>query len=158
MGVEIERKFRVTGEGWRNPAEAVAYRQGYIPTQDGTTVRVRIAGDKGYVTIKRRVSDVTRAEFEFPIPRLEAAELLDTVCARPQIEKTRTRVAFGGFVWEVDEFLGDNRGLVIAEIELPSESVTFARPDWVGEEVTHDARYTNAQLAKNPWRAWGAGA
>ncbi len=158
MGIEIERTFQVVGDGWRNAAVAVAYRQGYIPTRDGTTVRVRIAGNHGYLTIKRRLSDVTRGEFEFPIPRLEAEELLDTVCARPQIEKLRTRVPFGGFIWEVDEFLGENRGLIVAEIELPSESTIFARPDWVGEEVTHDARYTNARLAQEPWRTWGAGA
>ena len=124
---EIERKFLVKGEGWRGLAPAVDYRQGYLQTA-GATVRVRMAGEKGFLTIKGPTQGIGRFQFEYAIPVADARELLDTLCARPQIQKRRHRVPVGKHVWEVDEFLGENEGLVVAEIELRDEGETFEKP------------------------------
>lgn len=153
MGREIERKFLVKGDRWRALAPAVEYRQGYLRTE-GATVRVRLAGEQGFLTIKGPTQGIGRAEFEYPIPAADARELLDTLCARPQIEKRRRRIPFGGHVWEVDEFLGENAGLVVAEVEVGDEAEAFEKPDWVGEEVSHDRRYANSALAERPYRTW----
>jgi len=152
MGVEIERKFLVTGEAWRS-AEAVYYCQGYLSRAKERTVRVRIAGDSAFLTIKGAAQGISRVEFEYSIPIADARQLL-TLCEQPLIEKTRRKIPFAGFVWEVDEFLGDNLGLVVAEIELPREDAEFVRPDWVGEEVTYDPRYFNANLGRHPFSRW----
>lgn len=152
MPLEIERKFLVSGHAWRS-ADAVLYRQGYLNRDKQRTVRVRIAGDRAFLTIKGVSSGATRVEFEYEIPVSEAAQLL-TLCDGPLIEKTRHRVTVGGHVWEVDEFHGDNDGLVVAEIELGSEDEAFARPAWVTVEVTEDARYYNSNLAVRPFRTW----
>ncbi len=152
MPLEIERKFLVSGHAWRS-ADAVLYRQGYLNRDKQRTVRVRIAGDRAYLTIKGVSSGATRVEFEYEIPVSEAAQLL-TLCDGPLIEKTRHRVTVGPHVWEVDEFHGDNDGLVVAEIELGSEDEAFARPEWVTVEVTEDARYYNSNLAVRPFRTW----
>ena len=152
MPLEIERKFLVSGHAWRS-ADAVLYRQGYLNRDKQRTVRVRIAGDRAFLTIKGVSSGATRVEFEYEIPVSEAAQLL-TLCDGPLIEKTRHRVTVGGHVWEVDEFHGDNDGLVVAEIELGSEDEAFARPEWVSVEVTEDARYYNSNLAVRPFRTW----
>ncbi|WP_342119484.1 CYTH domain-containing protein [Pseudoduganella sp. OTU4001] len=154
MGVEIERKFLVAGEGWRAQGEPVLLRQGYLSSHAERTVRVRIEGERAVLTIKSKNVGAARGEWEYEIPVAEAAELLDGLCERPLIEKYRRRIPFGGFVWEVDEFLGENAGLVVAEIELPAEDAVFDKPDWVGEEVTHDLRYLNSRLIKQPFTTW----
>jgi adenylate cyclase len=154
MGVEIERKFLVLGDAWRALGEPVLLRQGYLCTDPMRTVRVRIEGGQGVLTIKSKSVGATRGEWEYPIPLDEAAELLDRLCERPLVEKTRRRIGHAGFVWEVDEFLGENAGLVVAEIELPSEDSVFERPAWVGQEVTGDKRYYNSSLIRNPYSTW----
>ena len=154
MGVEIERKFLLTGEAWRTLGEPVLLRQGYLSSDPDRTVRVRIENGAGTMTIKGRSAGATRAEWEYPIPLADANELLDRLCQQPVIEKYRRRIAFGGNVWEVDEFLGANAGLVVAEIELASEDQAFDKPDWIGSEVTHDKRYFNSSLIRHPFSGW----
>ncbi len=154
MAHEIERKFLVRSDAYRAQGTAERYRQGYVRTGGPATVRVRIAGARGYLTLKGPTQGLTRAEFEYPIPLADAEALLDTLCERPQIEKLRWRVPAGRHTWEVDEFLGDNAGLVVAEIELGAEDEPFDRPAWLGEEVTSDPRYRNAALAQRPYRTW----
>jgi CYTH domain-containing protein len=155
MGVEIERKFLVVGETWRGLGERKLYRQGYIPTLNAqATLRLRIAGEQGYITIKGKKEGIARAEFEYEIPRVEAEQMLDTLCDRPLIEKYRYRIAFQGLVWEVDEFLGDNAGLIIAEVELVSAQQKLEFPEWIGAEVTEDLRYYNSNLVKYPYCQW----
>ena len=153
MGQEIERKFLVDGEGWRT-SQAMLYRQGYLNTAKERTVRIRLAGAKAFLTVKGVTQGATRDEFEYEIPVGDAEEMLDNLCERPLIEKRRYCVEHAGFTWEVDEFLGENEGLVVAEIELENESQSFKRPPWVGVEVTEDPRYFNANLVKNPYRNW----
>ncbi|WP_027866781.1 CYTH domain-containing protein [Massilia alkalitolerans] len=154
MGVEIERKFLLSGDGWRQLGEPVLLRQGYLCSDPERTVRVRIEGEKGALTIKSKGSGVRRGEWEYPIPLPEAQELLDTLCERPLVEKYRRRIEHAGFTWEVDEFLGENAGLVVAEIELPSEDTVFDRPDWIGQEVSGDKRYYNSSLIRFPYSQW----
>lgn len=155
MGREIERKFLVTGDGWRRSA-GVEFRQGYLSTVKERSVRVRLAGGRGTLTIKGASEGAARAEYEYEIPPGDAAELLDRLCERPLIEKRRTTLDHAGLTWEVDEFLGENEGLIVAEIELRSEDQEFDRPGWVGAEVTEDARYFNANLVRHPYREWRA--
>ena len=152
--LEIERKFLVRGNGWRTDGAGVAYRQGYLSTVPERTVRVRLARDKGYLTIKGIAVGATRAEYEYEIPAAEAGELLDNLCIHPLIEKTRYRVEHQGLTWEVDEFDGDNAGLVIAEVELDAEDQAIILPDWVGNEVTADRRYYNSNLIACPFTRW----
>lgn len=154
MSIEIERKFLVSGDGWKAQGKGVAMRQGYLSTHPDRTVRVRIEGDTATMTIKGRTQGFSRGEWEYAIPMADAESLLNDVCERPLIEKMRTRIAYEGRVWEVDEFFGDNQGLIVAEIELESETQAFARPDWLGEEVTGDARYFNSSLLKRPYSSW----
>ena len=154
MGVEIERKFLLSGDGWRQLGEPVLLRQGYLCSDPERTVRVRIEGEEGRLTIKSKGSGVRRGEWEYPIPLPEAQELLDTLCERPLVEKYRRRIEHAGFTWEVDEFLGENAGLVVAEIELPSEDTVFDRPDWIGQEVSGDKRYYNSSLIRFPYSQW----
>ncbi len=153
MGMEIERKFLVQSDAWRG-VEGTRYSQGYLSSAAERTVRVRTVKDKGYLTIKGVVSGASRQEFEYEIPLREANEMLNTLCERPLIEKYRYRIEYGGFIWEIDEFKGDNEGLLIAEIELPSEDQAFEKPNWVGEEVTEDPRYYNANLIQHPFTQW----
>jgi adenylate cyclase len=154
MSVEIERKFLVRGTDWKSLGRPVALRQGYLSAHPDRTVRVRIEGERATLTIKGRSQGATRGEWEYPIPLADAAALLDGLCERPLIEKTRTRVEHAGMVWEVDEFFGDNLGLVVAEIELDAEDQVFEKPDWIGEEVTQDARYFNSNLIRHPYTSW----
>jgi adenylate cyclase len=154
MANEIERKFLVRSDAYRALGTAEHLRQGYVRTAGPATVRVRVGGDRGFLTIKGPSRGATRSEFEYPIPLADAVALLDTLCERPQIEKLRYRVPAGAHTWEVDEFLGDNAGLVVAEIELSAEDEPFARPAWLGEEVTADPRYRNSALAERPYRTW----
>jgi adenylate cyclase len=154
MGVEIERKFLVLGDEWKEQGQGVRMRQGYICSDAGRVVRVRIEGERAMLTIKGKTEGISRSEWEYPIPVPDAQQLLESMCEKPLIEKTRRRIDFGGFVWEVDEFFGENTGLVVAEIELASESQEFTKPDWVGAEVSHDRRYANANLFKHPYCRW----
>lgn len=154
MGIEIERKFLVAGEGWRRMATTrTCFSQGYLSRDPARTVRVRIAGDAAFLTIKGATRGATRAEFEYGIPPADARQLL-AMSDGPVIEKIRHLCPHAGMTWEVDEFLGANAGLVVAEIELQSEDQAFDRPSWLGEEVTGDARYVNANLAVRPFTSW----
>ena len=154
MGVEIERKFLVQGDAWKALGEPVFFRQGYLSSQKERTVRVRIEGDRAVITIKGRSVGATRGEWEYPIPVQDAAELLDGLCEQPLIEKYRRKITNGAHVWEVDEFLGANAGLVVAEIELRAEDEAFDKPEWVADEVTDDARYYNSNLIRHPFSNW----
>lgn len=161
MGIEIERKFLVTSDDWRAAAHAVIpMAQGYIndtAAMDSgaqkASVRVRIQGDEAYLNIKSRELGHTRQEFEYPVPVSEARELL-ALCVGGLIDKRRYLVQHGGLLWEVDEFLGDNAGLVVAEVELESADQVFAKPDWAGAEVTDELRYYNLALASRPYTQW----
>lgn len=155
MGTEIERKFLVTGEGWRPGAQGQLYRQGFLSTEIGRTVRVRVAGAKGYLTIKGIRVGLRRAEFEYEIPLMDAEQMLADLCRKPLIEKTRYQVRHDGLLWEVDEFHGENAGLVLAEVELEDEAQPVALPAWVGDEVSKDHRYTNSYLSLHPFSTWG---
>ena len=154
MSVEIERKFLVKHDSWRDLAPGVLYRQGYISTQPGRTVRVRVAGDRAFITLKGATQGIARSEFEYPIPVEDANELLNGLCASPLIEKYRHKIDINGLVWEVDEFLGENQGLVIAEVELENADQTIELPDWIGEDVSHDSRYYNSNLVNHPFSGW----
>ncbi|MGL5082134.1 MAG: CYTH domain-containing protein [Microcoleaceae cyanobacterium] len=157
MATEIERKFLVKGDRWRSLTQGILYRQGYLPTQEQCTVRVRVVGQQAYLTIKGPTVGRSRAEFEYEIPVTDAEELLETLCVQPLIEKKRYKITNAGFIWEVDEFSGENQGLIIAEIELKAENQAFEKPDWIGEEVTHDSRYFNSSLVNYPYRQWSSG-
>jgi adenylate cyclase len=152
MHIEIERKFLVTGNEWRD-TPGVRIRQGYLNREPERTVRIRLAGGEAFLTIKGPSSGAARREFEYAIPVSHAQELLK-MCDGRLIEKMRHRVGVSGLVWEVDEFLGDNLGLVIAEIELQHENQAFVRPAWLGREITHDPRYANANLCVHPFTSW----
>ena len=154
MGIEIERKFLVRGDAWRQPASAqTRFCQGYLSRDPARTVRVRIAGEQAFLTIKGATTGASRAEFEYGIPLADARQLL-AISDGPVVEKIRHLCPHEGMTWEVDEFLGANAGLVVAEIELQSEGQAFGRPAWLGEEVTGDARYVNANLAVHPFTRW----
>ena len=156
MATEIERKFLVQSDAWRSAADAgTRIWQGYLNRDKHRTVRVRVMGEKAFLTIKGLTHGATRAEFEYEIPVSDATALRD-LCDGPVIDKTRYRIPAesGKLVWEVDEFAGDNQGLIVAEIELESEAEAFALPAWIGQEVTHDIRYYNANLAAVPYSLW----
>ena len=161
MPLEIERKFLVTGDGWRAAAhKVVPMAQGYLNDLKAmdtgamkASVRVRIQGDEAYLNLKSRELGHTRQEFEYPIPVADARALL-ALCVGGAIDKRRHYVTHAGHLWEVDEFLGDNAGLVVAEIELDSADEAFARPGWAGAEVTHLKRYYNLALATRPFSQW----
>jgi len=154
MGVEIERKFLLQGAAWRTLGEPILLRQGYLSLDPARTVRVRIEGARAFLTIKGKSVGATRGEWEYPIPVSEAVELLDGLCQQPLVEKVRRRIAIGPHTWEVDEFLGPNAGLLVAEIELASEHEVFEKPDWIGREVTGDPRYFNSNLIRHPYSQW----
>jgi len=157
MGQEIERKFLVAGDGWRQDADAgTVMEQGYLSTAPERTIRVRRAGDRAWLTIKGRAAGATRAEFEYPIPAADAGQLL-AMCEPGIIAKTRHRVAYAGRLWEVDVFAGENAPLVLAEVELEAADAAVALPPWAGEEVTEDHRYQNASLAREPYGRWAPG-
>lgn len=155
MAFEIERKFLVKDDAWRGLAEPVRIRQGYVPTKNGTTVRVRVAGDKAFLTLKDRAVGLVRHEFEYPIPVGDAETILDTMCG-DLVEKNRYRIPAKepGLVWEIDEFFGANAPLVTAEIELPDEKTVVKLPDWIWSEVTDDHRYKNNNLVGHPFSEW----
>jgi len=154
MAQEIERKFLITGEAWREIAQGTAYRQGYLSTVKERTVRVRTIDDKGFLTIKGITVGATRAEYEYEIPASDANEMLDDLCEQPIIEKKRYKLPLDGLIWEIDEFDGVNAGLIVAEVELESEDQEFTKPAWIGEEVSNDPRYFNSNLIANPYTTW----
>lgn len=156
MGTEIERKFLLNGDAWRALAKGVMYRQGYLNSAKERTVRVRTVGEKALLTIKGITVGNTRAEYEYPIPPDECNAMLDFLAEKPLIEKKRYRVSHGGLIWEIDEFFGENQGLIVAEVELAREDQRFDKPDWVGEEVSSDPRYFNANLVRHPFTQWQA--
>jgi adenylate cyclase len=153
MPLEIERKFLVTDDSWRDGAPGTRISQGYLSQDPDRTVRVRIGGERAWLTIKGRTCGMTRAEFEYEIPVAEARELL-ALCLPVVIDKTRFRVSFGGHLWEIDVFHGGNDGLIIAEVELVAEAISPALPPWVGDEVSAEARYFNSCLAARPYANW----
>ena len=154
MGKEIERKFLVKNDAWRNLAEGVLYRQGYLSSVKERIVRVRLVGDKGFLTIKGLTVGAARAEYEYEIPAADARAMLDDLAEKPLIEKLRYKISYAGLIWEIDEFLGDNAGLIVAEVELDSETQTISKPDWLGTEVTDDACYFNSNLVRQPFKQW----
>lgn len=153
MNVEIERRFLLKNQDWQSLATSCEYlSQGYLSVGKERTVRVRIANQRAFLTIKGFISAISRPEFEYEIPVSDAQELLK-LCPF-KVEKNRYRVPIGQFVYEIDEFLGDNAPLILAEIELPNENSDFPRPDWLGEEITFDERFSNAYLSQNPFHSW----
>ena len=151
--IEIERKYLVVNESYK-AGKPIRISQGYICSEEDRVVRVRIKGDKGYITIKNATIGFARNEYEYEIPVADAEAMLQNTCQQPIIDKTRYVLDYKGFTWEVDEFHGDNEGLVVAEIELENRDAEFERPDFVGEEVTGEARYYNACLFKKPYKTW----
>lgn len=155
MALEIERKFLVRPEVWRPPASGgTGYRQGYLSLNPARVVRVRRAGRRAWLAVKGPARGIARAEFEYPIPVADAEAMLDTLCTGPVIEKTRYRIRYRERVWEVDVFAGANAGLIVAEVELESETAEVALPPWVGAEVSDDPRYSNVSLVQHPFSEW----
>ncbi len=155
MGLEIEHKFLVCTDAWRQETRgSQMLRQGYLANNSRCSVRVRAVAGAAWLSVKAMTPGMSRAEYEVAIDPREADEMLDTLCERPLIEKRRHEVARGSHVWEVDEFLGENAGLIVAELELTHEGEPFERPAWLGPEVTHDRRFYNFSLVKLPWRAF----
>jgi adenylate cyclase len=155
MGVEIERKFLVDHNKWdkvEKPA-GIHYRQGYLLAESGRTIRIRISDKDAFINLKSKSTNVSRSEYEYEIPLEDGRAILDSFTTIGT-EKTRYEISYANKVWEVDVFMGDNAGLIVAEIELESEDEKFERPDWVTIEVTEDGRYTNAALAKRPFKNW----
>jgi len=155
VAAEIERKFLVSSDDWHDGSPGVRMAQGYLTLDPDRCVRVRLAGENAWLTVKGRTLGITRGEFEYPIPPEDARTLLD-MCLPSEIDKTRHRIASGGHIWEVDVFHGANDGLVIAEVELADEEEAIEPPPWLGEEVSADARYYNANLARHPFGLWDA--
>ena len=160
MGTEIERKFLLASDQWRDLAAGSGrlIRQGYLSSVKERTVRVRTLGDEAWITVKGITRGASRAEFEYPIPLADANLMLDALCEKPLIEKTRHVVPQGDLKFEIDEFHGDNAGLIVAEVELESEAESIDRPAWLGAEVTDDPRYFNANLVSVPFSKWRGGA
>ena len=155
MATEIERKFLLKDDSWKELAdEGTKYSQGYLLGSEQASVRVRIQGDKAFLNIKSATIGITRQEFEYEIPLDEATEMLDTLCDKPLISKTRFHLRNENHLWEIDVFEGDNKGLVVAEIELSDKNDAFSKPDWLGKEVSDDVRYYNTCLVKHPFKDW----
>lgn len=154
MGIEIERKYLVKNNAWKQQGQGQLYQQGYLSSHPDRVVRVRTVADRGYLTIKGRTVGASRAEYEYSIPYADAQSMLDQLCQGPIIKKMRYRIDYAGLVWEVDEFMGENQGLVVAEVELNDEQQAITLPEWVGDEVTFDKRYYNANLLAHPFSQW----
>lgn len=155
MAIETERKYLVDAGLWKklNKPEGTLYKQGYIVSTDECTLRVRLIEDKAYITIKGKAKGISRPEFEYEIPLKGAKNLLKTM-GKGGTEKVRYKIRYKGNIWEVDVFRGDNKGLIVAEIELKHEFQQFEKPDWIRQEVTEDMRYANSNLATNPYKNW----
>ncbi|HPQ96132.1 MAG: CYTH domain-containing protein [Thiothrix sp.] len=157
MGLEVEHKFLVCSDAWhRDVSRSCRFRQGYLGDSPAASVRVRIEGEQANLNIKGMTIGVQRPEFEYPVPLADADALLDQLCRKPLIEKIRHFVPFAGHIWEVDVFLGDNAGLVVAEIELEAPGEAFSLPPWAGAEVSGLVRYYNVSLVSYPYRDWTA--
>lgn len=155
MAIEIERKFLVHGDSWRDAVESETHMlQGYLANGPNATVRVRIAGDRAFLTIKGRMRGATRSEYEYAVPPADASAMLQELAVSPPIDKVRYKVRCGEHLWDLDVFAGENRGLVMAEVELAAENEPFQMPDWAGQEVTGDKRYYNVNLARHPYGRW----
>jgi adenylate cyclase len=155
MATEIERKFLLKDSSWKKSAdEGTAYSQGYLVGSQTSSVRVRTQGNHAFLNIKSATIDIKRQEFEYEIPFAEATEMLETLCEKPLINKIRYFLKNGNHVWEIDVFSGDNEGLVVAEIELNDKDESFEKPEWLGDEVSDDARYYNVSLVKHPFKDW----
>ena len=155
MALEIEHKFLIISDEWRKLVNrSEVFRQGYLSNNPAASVRVRLANDQASLNIKGMTIGTQRPEYEYNIPWQDAVEMLNQLCTPPLIEKTRHFLEFAGKTWEIDEFAGENSGLIVAEIELSRVDEPFARPDWLGEDVSHDPRYYNSQLARHPYRCW----
>lgn len=155
VAVEIERKFLLKNDAWRDQVSSSnTIRQGYLAPLGTSSVRIRIEGDKANINIKSATIGISRLEYEYEIPMHDAIEMLDKLCPLPQVHKTRHHVPIIDHVWEIDEFYDDNEGLIVAEIELKSEDESFVKPDWLAEEVSDDARYYNVNLIKHPFKSW----
>ena len=155
MGTEIERKFLVKDDTWLPCVEGkTRILQGYLANDSTTTVRVRIRSDAAFLTIKGATAGISRSEFEYPIPVVDAESMLREMAISPVIEKVRYRVCCGAHVWDLDVFGGDNAGLVLVEVELDAEDAAFEMPDWAGKEVSDDSRYYNVNLAQRPFSRW----
>ena len=154
MATEIERKFLVKVDAWTPKGPGIHFKQGYLSSQKARVVRVRIEGHVAKLTIKGLTKGVTRAEFEYAIPLDDASILLDELCERPLIDKHRHVEIHGQLAWEIDVFHGENEGLVVAEVELPSADTELVLPAWAGKEVSDDPRYFNSNLVLNPYSSW----
>ncbi len=154
MAVEIERKFLVLNDQYKENSPGITCRQGYIYSDRNKSIRVRTMDDQGFLTIKYDSKGISRTEFEYSIPLHDAKKMLDQLCEKPLIEKIRYKIPFDGFTWDVDEFLGANSGLVLAEIELEYEAQPFSKPSWIGREVSGDTRYYNSNLVASPYSSW----
>lgn len=157
MATEIEHKFLIVNDDWREQVmRSVEYRQGYLSNNKHASVRIRIAGDIANINVKGMTVGVQRPEYEYPVPLADANEMLDQLCMRPMIEKIRHFVEYGGKIWEIDEFSGDNAGLIVAEIELESVDEVFDIPGWAGADVSGVERYYNVALVQYPYSQWVA--
>lgn len=154
MAEEIERKFLTRNSSWRRNARGIHCRQGYITRNIRRLVRVRVIGRRAYLAVKGKKDNFARYEFEYPIPRGDADEMLDLICMKPLIEKTRYKVHYKGMTWEIDDFMGANEGLVVAEVELKTKDQKIDLPPWTGVEVTLDPRYYNFNLVRHPFSRW----
>jgi CYTH domain-containing protein len=154
MGTEIERKFLVKDDTFKQLAKGTKYRQGYLSSTKERVVRVRTIDDKGYMTVKGITTGATRVEYEYEIPVQDADAMLDELCEKPIIEKNRYKIQNKNLVWEIDEFFGENQGLIVAEVELESEDQPYEKPGWIGAEVTGDPKYFNSNLIQNPYKNW----
>ena len=154
MAKEIERKFLVTSTEWKSSSEKKLYRQGYLAINKAGVVRVRTVSDKGFITIKSQRNNLTRDEFEYEIPFEDAEYMLENLCLKPLVEKYRAKISYNGMIWEVDDFIGENEGLVVAEIELEYENKKIDLPSWIGAEVTNDPKYYNSNLINMPYSKW----
>ncbi|OGV46014.1 MAG: adenylate cyclase [Lentisphaerae bacterium GWF2_44_16] len=154
MAKEIERKYLLKDDSWRNSATGHLCSQGYISTDKNCVVRIRVSKGKGYITIKGKLENISRPEYEYEIPLKDAQGFLEKFCGKTLIEKTRYALEYKGHLWEIDEFHGNNSGLILAEIELENEEEKFELPEWAGKDVTDDFRYYNSYLAEKPFTTW----
>jgi adenylate cyclase len=155
MGIEIERKFLLLNDSWRDDVyDSVRIVQGYLANTDRGSMRVRTHGDQANLNVKSMIIGISRSEFEYPIPVSDAEDMLKNICKRPMIEKTRHYIKQDLHTWEIDVFEAGNKGLVVAEIELSDTEEEFIRPPWLGDEVSHDEKYYNVSLVKHPFKDW----
>ncbi len=155
MAIEIERKYLLANENWRKNADAgMPMMQGYMSSNDKSSVRIRVNGETAHLNIKSKTIGAQRSEYDYAIPLIDAMEMLESLCDKPLIEKTRYHVDYQGHEWEIDVFAGENAGLIVAELELSSVDQAFPLPDWVGQEVTEDPRYYNICLVTHPYKDW----